>query len=192
MDLDTCATWGVFIDQVDPPGDPQDDDEREGRMRIRALMLSYLANEARPHIQRHMVRPENEDVLIAGLLRVRCSSHSSTPSTKFCLIKRPLKALTSKTSLPLRTFSSNFLPINYPLRVATNSLMRSSPASTPICKITAIQNNCLLIPSRSFFFAKILLSRDVLPTLTGYCSFINNGLSVNLFSSSSRGKEGLL
>lgn len=71
MDLDTRATWGVFIDQICPVGEPADLEEREARDRIRALVLAYLAGEARPHIQRHVVHAENEAILVDGLQRVR-------------------------------------------------------------------------------------------------------------------------
>jgi hypothetical protein len=71
MDLDTPMTWSVFCDQVWPPNDAEADDaDPDARDRIRALVLSYLAHEARPHIARHVKKPENEQVLVEGLYRV--------------------------------------------------------------------------------------------------------------------------
>jgi hypothetical protein len=74
MDLDTPATWGVFCDQICPQDEPMADAAEEGdedpHGRIRTLVLSYLAHEGRPHIARHVKKPENEQVLVRGLTRV--------------------------------------------------------------------------------------------------------------------------
>lgn len=70
MDIDTISTWGVFCDQICPQDDPMDEEEKHIRNRISTLVLNYLATDAHAHLIRHMEKPQNEKVLIDGLLRV--------------------------------------------------------------------------------------------------------------------------
>jgi hypothetical protein len=70
MDFDTVATWGVFCDQIVPLDDPMDEDEKEMRERICRLLLTYLTTDAQPHVQRLVIKADNEAVLVEGLLRV--------------------------------------------------------------------------------------------------------------------------
>ncbi|KAI9571674.1 hypothetical protein HD554DRAFT_2168922 [Boletus coccyginus] len=69
LDMDPPVTLGVLCDQIIPPEEDLDDDERQTRERLRSLVLSFLATDAMNAIQKHTDPPgsEAEHVLVAQL-----------------------------------------------------------------------------------------------------------------------------
>lgn len=73
LDMDPPVTLGVLCDQIVPPEEDLDDDERQTRERLRSLVLSFLATDAMGAIQRYTDPPgsEAEHVLVTQLILVR-------------------------------------------------------------------------------------------------------------------------
>jgi len=67
--MDPPVTLGVLCDQIVPPEEDLDDDERQTRERLRSLVLSFLATDAMNAIQKYTDPPgsEAEHVLVAQL-----------------------------------------------------------------------------------------------------------------------------
>ena len=72
LDMDPPVTLGVLCDQIVPPEEDLDDDERRTRERLRSLVLSFLATDAIGTIQKYTDPPgsEAEQVLVAQLILV--------------------------------------------------------------------------------------------------------------------------
>ncbi|KAH0828066.1 hypothetical protein J3R83DRAFT_3720 [Lanmaoa asiatica] len=70
LDMDPPVTLGVLCDQIVPPEEDLDDDERQTRERLRSLVLSFLATDAMSAIQKYTDPPgsEAEHVLVAQLI----------------------------------------------------------------------------------------------------------------------------
>lgn len=70
--MDPRITLGVLCDQILPPEEPLDEEEQSIRVRLRSLVLSFLAGEAkRAIVERHAIAGSDaEDVLVSGLLAV--------------------------------------------------------------------------------------------------------------------------
>ncbi|KAG9316828.1 apoptosis inhibitory protein 5-domain-containing protein [Chiua virens] len=70
LDMDPPITLGVLCDQIVPPGENPDDDERQTRERLRSLVLSFLATDAMSAIQKYTDPPgsEAEHILVAQLI----------------------------------------------------------------------------------------------------------------------------
>ncbi|KAN0091367.1 hypothetical protein V8E55_004933 [Tylopilus felleus] len=70
LDMDPPVTLGVLCDQIVPPEEDLDDDERQTRERLRSLVLSFLATDAIGAIQKHTDPPgsEAEHVLVMQLI----------------------------------------------------------------------------------------------------------------------------
>jgi hypothetical protein len=71
LDMDPPVTLGVLCDQIVPPDEPMDEEEQQIRDRLRSLVVSFLAGEAKRAIIRH-ARPGSvaEAVLVNELLAV--------------------------------------------------------------------------------------------------------------------------
>lgn len=70
--MDPPATLGVLCDQIVPPDEDLDDDERQTRERLRSLVLSFLATDSVTAIQKYTDPPgsEAEHILVSQLLVV--------------------------------------------------------------------------------------------------------------------------
>ena len=78
LDMDPPVTLGVLCDQIVPPEEDLDDDERQTRERLRSLVLSFLATDAIGAIQKHTDPPgsEAEHVLVMQLILVCMQSRT--------------------------------------------------------------------------------------------------------------------
>lgn len=72
LDMDPPVTLGVLCDQIVPPEEDLDDDERQTRERLRLLVLSFLATDAAGAIQKYTDPPgsEAEHILVTQLFLV--------------------------------------------------------------------------------------------------------------------------
>lgn len=70
--MDPPVTLGVLCDQIVPPEEDLDDDERQTRERLRLLVLSFLATDAAGAIQKYTDPPgsEAEHILVTQLFLV--------------------------------------------------------------------------------------------------------------------------
>jgi hypothetical protein len=73
--LDSKVTLSVLCDQVVPPDDPVEDEDKVIRERLRALVVVFLAEEARKPLLRQLQGQgdsgaEQEQALIDTLLKV--------------------------------------------------------------------------------------------------------------------------
>jgi len=73
LQLDSRVTLGVFCDQVVLSDEPMDEEESQMRVRLRTLVLDFVANEVKKDQWRKLAIPgsDAEEVLIAGLMQVR-------------------------------------------------------------------------------------------------------------------------
>lgn len=77
--MDPTVTLGVICDQIVPPDEPLDEEEQGIRDRLRSLVLSFLAGEAkRSLVERHASTAGSpaEQVLVNSLFKV---SHCRSP-----------------------------------------------------------------------------------------------------------------
>jgi hypothetical protein len=79
IELDSKVTLGVLCDQIVPPDDPVEDEDRAIRERLRGLVVAFLAEDARgPLLARLRSQGDNgveqEQTLVDTLLKViiRC------------------------------------------------------------------------------------------------------------------------
>jgi hypothetical protein len=78
LEFDSKVTLGVLCDQIVPPDDPMEDEDKTIRERLRALVVAFLAEDARQpllvQLQRQGRRAaEQEYELIGTLIKVRCA-----------------------------------------------------------------------------------------------------------------------
>ena len=82
--MDPGVTLGVLCDQIIPPEDPVDEEERQIRDHLRSLVIAFLKDDAAEVIiRKHTKTPGTnaENVLVGQLLTV--SYRSSRPYLKF-------------------------------------------------------------------------------------------------------------
>ena len=75
LELDSKVTLGVLCDQIVPPDDPMEDEDRAIRERLRGLVVAFLAEEAREPLLARLQSQgdsgaEQEQALIDTLLKV--------------------------------------------------------------------------------------------------------------------------
>jgi hypothetical protein len=85
LEFDSKVTLGVLCDQIVPPDDPMEDEDRTIRERLRALVVAFLAEDARQPLLSQLQRQgrraaDQEDSLIDTLIKVR-STRSPNPWT---------------------------------------------------------------------------------------------------------------
>ncbi|EGO00417.1 hypothetical protein SERLA73DRAFT_180997 [Serpula lacrymans var. lacrymans S7.3] len=71
LDMDPRITLGVLCDQIMPSQEPLDEEEQRIRERLRSLVITFLAREAKMAIVERYTNPpggEPENVLVGGLL----------------------------------------------------------------------------------------------------------------------------
>ncbi|KAI9437538.1 apoptosis inhibitory protein 5-domain-containing protein [Lactarius indigo] len=74
LELDSKVTLGVLCDQIVPPDDPMEDEDKTIRERLRALVVAFLAQDARKPLLAQLQGPgrgaaEQEDALIDTLIK---------------------------------------------------------------------------------------------------------------------------
>lgn len=92
--MDPPVTLGVLCDQIIPPEEDLDDDERQTRERLRSLVLSFLATDAMNAIQKHTDPPgsEAEHVLVAQLTWV-CLQSKICVRVRFLIVGQAITRL---------------------------------------------------------------------------------------------------
>jgi hypothetical protein len=80
LEFDSKVTLGVLCDQIVPPDDPMEDEDKTIRERLRALVVTFLAEDARQPLLAQLQRQgrnaaEQEDALIDTLIKVRDRSN---------------------------------------------------------------------------------------------------------------------
>lgn len=75
LELDSKVTLGVLCDQIVPPDDPMEDEDRAIRERLRGLVIAFLAEDAREPLLTRLQSQgdkgaEQEQALINTLLKV--------------------------------------------------------------------------------------------------------------------------
>ena len=81
LDMDPKVTLGVLCDQIVPPDEGVDEEEKQIRDRLRELVLSFLSGEAKRTVIRHAVAGSaSEALLLSSLLTV---SGGCFPTMKF-------------------------------------------------------------------------------------------------------------
>jgi hypothetical protein len=71
LDMDPKVTLGVLCDQIVPPDEGVDEEEKQIRDRLRELVLSFLSGEAKRTVIRHAVAGSpSEELLLSSLLTV--------------------------------------------------------------------------------------------------------------------------
>lgn len=69
LDMDPKVTLGVLCDQIVPPDEGVDEEEKQIRDRLRELVLSFLSGEAKRTVIRHAVAGSpSEELLLSSLL----------------------------------------------------------------------------------------------------------------------------
>lgn len=76
LEFDSKVTLGVLCDQIVPPDDPMEDEDKTIRERLRALVVAFLAEDARQPLLAQLQRQgrsaaEQEEALIDTLIKVR-------------------------------------------------------------------------------------------------------------------------
>ena len=76
LEFDSKVTLGVLCDQIVPLDDPMEDEDKTIRERLRALVVAFLAEDARQPLLAQLQRQgrgsaEQEDALIDTLIKVR-------------------------------------------------------------------------------------------------------------------------
>ena len=84
LELDSKITLSVLCDQIVPPDDPTEDEDKAIRERLRALVVVFLAEDAlKPLLMRLQGQGESgveqEQALIATLLKVTAIPIPTTP-----------------------------------------------------------------------------------------------------------------
>ena len=92
LEFDSKVTLGVLCDQIVPPDDPMEDEDRTIRERLCALVVAFLAEDARQPLLAQLQRQgrsaaEQEDALIDTLIKVR--GIRSPPTGQTCTDARP-------------------------------------------------------------------------------------------------------
>jgi len=71
LEFDSKVTLGVLCDQIVPPDDPIEDEDKTIRERLRALVVAFLASDARePLLAQLQGSTEQEEALIDILVKV--------------------------------------------------------------------------------------------------------------------------
>lgn len=84
LEFDSKVTLGVLCDQIVPPDDPMEDEDKTIRERLCALVVAFLAEDARQPLLSQLQRPgrgaaEQEEALIDTLIKVRSARSTLAP-----------------------------------------------------------------------------------------------------------------
>ena len=87
LELDSKVSLGVLCDQIIPPDDPVEEEDKLIRERLRWLVIAFLAEEARePLLSRLQSQgdsgAEQERALVDTLLKVTVAGNPTVPSKK--------------------------------------------------------------------------------------------------------------
>ena len=85
LEFDSKVTLGVLCDQIVPPDDPMEDEDKTIRERLRALVVAFLAEDARQPLLAQLQRQgrsaaEQEEALIDTLTKVRAPAIPLAPT----------------------------------------------------------------------------------------------------------------
>lgn len=87
LELDSKVSLGVLCDQIIPPDEPIEEEDKLIRERLRRLVIAFLAEEARePLLSRLQSQgdssAEQERALVDTLLKVTVAGNPTVPSKK--------------------------------------------------------------------------------------------------------------
>jgi hypothetical protein len=118
LEFDSKVTLGVLCDQIVPTDDPMEDEDKTIRERLRALVVAFLAEDARQPLLAQLQRQgrgaaEQEDALIDTLIKVIAGQSKFYHLPPSLIPKRAPQAV-SKSGARTQRRSSRTYSSSYP------------------------------------------------------------------------------